>query len=515
MRSACAARAVALSFVLTLLPFHGCRSRSNADEFVHARAPLVALRHVRVIDGTGARAKADQTLVIENGHVRQVGDAADTPAPPGALVLDLPGHTVIPGLVGMHDHLFYAVNKGAAYVATGEAFARLYLACGVTTIRTAGALDLEADLKTKRAIDEGREPGPRVYVTSPYLNGYGAQADPARARRDVETWAEQGATSFKAYTDLKRSELEAVVGAAHNRGLKVTGHLCAVGFREAAALGIDNLEHGLLVDTEFSARRTPDTCPGMAKNAAELVALDADGAPVRQLIKELVNRRVAVTSTLSVFESLAAHRFTLDPRMAAVMTPESYAECVAERARRAGADGRAGSEMWAALLKKEMRFERSFVEAGGLLLAGADPTGWGGVLAGFGDQRNVELLVEAGFTPEEAVRVASANGAEFLGEAQRLGTLTVGKRADVVVLRGDLSADVGAIRNVVLVFKDGVGYDPAKLLASVRVPPAASDTRRPRIIAGLMLAAVSLVLLFLLLLRRRRATLSRRRLTGS
>src|SRR5215207_9765902 len=105
VRSTFAAKAVALSFVLTLLSHPGYLSRSAADEFVHTRAPLVVLTHVRVIDGTGTPAKPDQTLVIEGGRVKQIGAAADTPAPPGALVLDLSGHTVIPGLVGMHEHL--------------------------------------------------------------------------------------------------------------------------------------------------------------------------------------------------------------------------------------------------------------------------------------------------------------------------------------------------------------------------------------------------------------------------
>ena len=298
-------------------------------------------------------------------------------------------------------------------------------------------------------------------------------------------------TSFKAYTGLKRSELAAAVGAAHRHGLKITGHLCAVGFREAAALGIDNLEHGLLVDTEFFPGKELDGCPDFDRNAAELVKLDVGSTPVRQTIQELVEQRVAVTSTLAVFESLATRRFSLDPRMESVLAPGAYADCQRERARRAAADRRDASEMWAAALKREMQFERSFVKAGGVLLAGVDPTGWGEVLAGFGDQRNLELLVEAGFTPEEAVRIASANGAEFLGEADRVGTLTVGKPADVVVVRGDLAADIGNIRNVEIVFKEGVGYDSAKLIASVRGSVGAGETRWT-VIAAWALAVAAL-----------------------
>lgn len=488
----CLAALVALT--LTIQP--ACLSRRAADEFVRVRAPVVALTGVALIDGTGAPARRDQTLVIEHGRIKELGDAATTRVPAGALVLDLQGRTIIPGLVGMHEHLFYAVNGGDGYVNAGAAFARLYLACGVTTIRTGGALDLPGDVKLKEAIDAGGEPGPRVFVTSPYLNGYGERADAERAARDVEAWAGQGATSVKAYAGLKRAELAAAVAAAHRRGLKVTGHLCAVGFREAAATGIDNLEHGLLVNTEFFPRKEPDACPDFNANVAELTRLDVDGAPVRQTIRELVERRVAVTSTLAVFESFAPQRFSLDPRMEAVLTPEAYARCRGELSRRSTAEWRNASEMWAAALKKEMQFERSFVRAGGTLLAGADPTGWGGVLAGFGDQRNLELLVEAGFTPEEAVRIGSANGAEFLGEAGRVGTLAVGKQADVVVVRGDLAADIRNIRNVEIVFKEGVGYDPAKLIASVHGRVGA-DERRWWLNAAWAVAAAALVFLLL------------------
>jgi len=114
-----------------------------------------------------------------------------------------------------------------------------------------------------------------------------------------------------------------------------------------------------------------------------------------------------------------------------------------------------------------MDFEYAFAKAGGLLLAGEDPTGMGGVLAGFGDQREVELLVEAGFTPVEAIHIATSNGAQYLGELNRIGTIAAGKQADLVVIKGDPSKKIEDIENVEMVFKDGVGYDSAKLIQSV------------------------------------------------
>jgi hypothetical protein len=121
-----------------------------------------------------------------------------------------------------------------------------------------------------------------------------------------------------------------------------------------------------------------------------------------------------------------------------------------------------------ALLRKEMDFEVAFVKAGGLLLSGPDPTGNGGVLPGFGDQREIELLVEAGFTPVEAIQVATQNGAQYLSQQDRIGTLAPGKQADLVLIKGDPSKRIDDIENVETVFKAGVGYDSRKLIDSVR-----------------------------------------------
>jgi imidazolonepropionase-like amidohydrolase len=110
----------------------------------------------------------------------------------------------------------------------------------------------------------------------------------------------------------------------------------------------------------------------------------------------------------------------------------------------------------------------AFAKAGGLLLAGPDPTGNGGVLPGFGDQREIELLVEAGFTPSQAIQIGTENGAIYLGQRDRIGTLAPGKQADIVLIKGDPSSNIADIENVETVFKAGVGYDSKKLIDSVR-----------------------------------------------
>jgi imidazolonepropionase-like amidohydrolase len=262
---------------------------------------------------------------------------------------------------------------------------------------------------------------------------------------------------------ITRAELGAAIKAAHARGIKVTGHLCSIGFTEAADLGMDDLEHGIVVDQEFNAAKKPDECPPSANDHPSIEKLEIASEPVQAVIQKLVQRHVAVTSTLVIFETFAPNRPPLQDRVLQALSLPSRIDYLSARTKVAEGKG-SGAE----LLKKEMQFERDFVKAGGLLLSGADPTGYGGVLAGFGDQRQTELLVEAGFTPLEAMHIVTQNGAEFLGEGDRIGTLTAGKRADLVVIKGDPSQTIEDIENVEIVFKDGIGYDSRKLIDSVQ-----------------------------------------------
>lgn len=457
-------------FVTTLSGQRADSFSKAVKDFVVSDAPMIALTHVRVLDGTGSPPLEDQDLVIAEGRVQSLGPAAATSIPPGAQVKNLTGYTVIPGLVGMHDHLFYPGAPGH-YNVLAFSGPRLYLAGGVTTLRTTGSLEPYTDLNVKRLIDSGKMVGPKIHVTGPYLEGAGAftpqmheLTGPEDARRLVEYWADEGVTSFKVYMNITRAELSATLEAAHKRGLKVTGHLCSIGFREAAALGIDDLEHGLLVDAEFDPDKKPDYCPSQQATAAVLAKLEVESAPVEEMIQDLVKHHVAVTSTLPVFETFVPNRPPLDPRALEVMLPETRIDYLTTRARLGAAPATARADGF----KKEMQFERDFVKAGGLLLAGPDPTGYGGVVPGFGDQREVELLVEAGFTPAEAIQIASANGAAFLGELDKIGTIAAGKQADLVVVHGDPSKNISDIEKVEWVFKDGIAYDSQKLIESAR-----------------------------------------------
>jgi imidazolonepropionase-like amidohydrolase len=451
----------------------------DRQQFIRLEAPLIALTHVRVIDGTGAAPLDDQTIVISGGKIQMIGPTAATTYPADARSLDLNGYTVMPGLVGMHNHMFFPMGGSPPmYSDMGSSFPRLYLALGVTTIRTTGSVAPYTDLELKRLIDTGRIIGPKMFVTAPYLEGHGSFTpvmhelkDAEDARHMVSYWADAGATSFKAYMNITRDELRAAVEEAHKRGLKVTGHLCSIGFREAAEIGIDDLEHGLFVDSEFVADKKPDVCPAGGAVSASLRQLDLNSPAVQETIRVLVQKNVAITSTLPVFEAagapltqsgIGAASALLNPRVLNVMSTDARVRYLQSRAR-VSSDGN-----FVALLRKAMDFERAFVKAGGLLLAGLDPTGNGGIVAGFGDHREVELLVEAGFTPLEAIKIATFNGAKFLGEDARIGSIAPGKQADLMVVKGNPAANISDIEKVEIVFKDGVGYDSEKLIQSVQ-----------------------------------------------
>ena len=390
--------------------------------------------------------------------------------------MDLTGKSVIPGLVMMHEHLYYPTGPGV-YGADYVSFSRLYLAGGVTSMRTGGNVGGYADLNLAAAIKAGTQVGPWIDATAPYVNGPSpftqmyALKDSADARRFVAFWADAGATSFKAYMNITRAELAAAVDEAHKRGLKITGHLCSVtyreaadlgiGFREAANLGIDDLEHGFFVATDFAKDKQPDVCPGQTGMTA-LGAVDPKSPVFTSLVQYLVAHHVAVTSTQTVFETITPGRpmppgtDVLDPVLK-TQYDQQYARVQQNT-----------TSPFGKLLPLDQAMELAFFRAGGLLLAGTDPTGGGGVIPGYSDQREAELLVESGLTPLEAIKVCTLNGATYLGRADRIGSIAVGKQADLVVIDGNPATTIADIAHVTLVFRQGVGYDPSKLIESVR-----------------------------------------------
>ena len=181
----------------------------------------------------------------------------------------------------------------------------------------------------------------------------------------------------------------------------------------------------------------------------------------------MIENNVAITSTLVVYEISVPGREPIEERVFEVLAPEIAAEVRAISIERRGADPESGMGIHPDAFKKAMEYEYAFAKAGGLLAAGVDPTGYGAAPPGLGDQRNYELLLEAGFTPSEVVQIMSANGAKVLGIDHEVGTIEAGKIADLVVITGDVE-EVGHIRNTKIVFRHGIGWDSKALYNSVK-----------------------------------------------
>ncbi len=432
--------------------------------FVSVDAPVFALTHVTLVNGTGTPALADQTVVVRGTILTAIGASGSVPIPEGARVLDLSGHTLLPGLIDLHEHTWFGGVRQSTQMESGPL---LYLSMGVTTAMTAGSQFPYHELNQKRAIDAGLMPGPRMHVTGPYLtSGPPRQSanrivqTPEEVRRIVSYWADEGATWFKFLGAGTTDLLAAAIEVAHTRGLRVTGHLCSITFSEAARLGIDALQHGYITNSDYVPGKVPGECP--PENMRIQSDVDVESPEVRRNIADLVAMGAPVVSTLGVYETFTPSRARLDTRAMAMLRPDTRAEVESNHANLAAS----GLIVPERLLQKMMRWERMFVEAGGLLGAGSDP--WGtGFLPGFGNLRNVELLVEAGFTFEQAIRITTLNGARILGEDAERGSITVGKRADLVVVRGDARADPASLYEVVTVFKDGLGFDSARLRSAV------------------------------------------------
>ncbi len=260
--------------------------------------------------------------------------------------------------------------------------------------------------------------------------------------------------------DVTRADAKAAIDAAHKRGIKVTGHLCSISFREAADLGIDDLEHGFWVSSDFDKNKKQDQCSGSAQTTS-IRSLDEKSPEIKELMQYLIKKNVAITSTLPVFEPYTGRE--IFPGNGGDAVTAGVKEVIEKNYN--AAIGKDSSS--SAMFKKEMAWEKQFVEMGGRLMAGVDPTGASRTIPGYADRHVLELLVEASFTFSQAVKICSLNAAEYLGRDKEIGTIAEGKRADLVLINGDPEKEIKTVRNTEIVFKNGVGYDSKKLFDSV------------------------------------------------
>ena len=440
----------------------------KVQRFVKISDSEFVINNVRLIDGTGSLTQEDISVIVKKGRIVSISKTNDIKHRSITKVIDGRGHTLIPGLVMLHEHMFYPSGEGR-YNTNQVSFPPLYLAGGATTIRTGGSVDTYTDLAISREISAGNIAGPDIDVTAPYLEGPGAFlyampiiSTPKEARNHVNFWADLGATSFKAYNWIDRKSLKSAIRAAHQRGLKVTGHLCSITYREAADMGIDNLEHGFYAATDWVLNKKLDECP--RGEDTRILDIDLNGSEFIELVDHLISRDVALTSTLAVLERWAPDRKPPPKGAHESILPQLQERYKENLKRRVESSGEKGTK----LLNRYMAMEKAFYDAGGLLVAGTDPTGAGDVIPGYANQRTVQLLIEMGLSIEEAVKVCTYNGALYLERDGEIGTIEQGKRADMILIKGNPSVDIEAFRQMTIVFKNGIGYDSQKLFESVK-----------------------------------------------
>ena len=457
--------------------FSQIKFSDETKKFIEYNDSITVFKNALLIDGRGNAARPHQTIIISNGKIDWVGNDANAIIPKGANIIDLNGKSMMPGLVMLHEHMYISAHSiSSRYPHLRQAafsFPRLYLAAGATTIRTCGSIEPYSDLRVKKDIDLGLLPGPFMELTAPYIEGKSSgfpqmkeNKTPEEAAAFVNYWASQGFTSFKAYMGVDKPTLKAAIDAAHTNKLKITGHLDIVTYREAAILGMDNLEHGFLASTDFVSGKKENERPAPGMAIKSLANLDIQSDSVKQFIQFLIDKKVGITSSLAVFEGTTTTQPQPNEEAVNAMSPDTRDFYLRRLAATKSAKGPTDMDK---AFPKAAKMEKLFSDMGGLLSVGTDPTGNGGTLAGFGNWRAIELLVEAdGFTPLEAIKIATQNGSIALGFEKTIGTIETGKSADLLIIDGDPSRNISDLRKVIFVFKNGVGYNSKKLFESVK-----------------------------------------------
>lgn len=448
---------------------HGQELSRQVSAYIEIQDSIIALQNVTVIDGTGGVVKYNQDILVVNNKISAIGNTGKMVFPQNTKIIDAKGKTVIPGLIMLHEHLFYAKPFDRNYKATHmtNTFPQMYLAGGVTTMRTAGSIEANADLNVKNLIERGRLLGPSMDVSTPHVErlGFIPQVQSLYGDENIENWLnywfDKGVTSVKVYNNITKADLEEIIKISHARKIKVTGHLCSITYREAAELGIDNLEHSFMASTDFVDNKKEDEC---VYGEPSLIQLDENDTELEALMQFLIDKNVTLTYTPTVFEPFT-DRETIPGGGRVALAPHllEQLQTTYDQLNNSKRDS-----LSLISFKKEMKRVMKFHSMGGKIVVGTDPTGSGKTIAGYSNQRLIELLIETGFTIEEAIKLATRNGAEYLGIEKETGTIEVGKEADLVLMNGDLSKDVSNIRKMELVFKDGIGFDSQKIFDSVK-----------------------------------------------
>ena len=403
--------------LLPLFETYGQQFSDQVTKFIEINESVIALKNVTLIDGTGELIKINQDIVITGDRITAIGNSGKIKIPPTAKVIEGNGKTVVPGFVMLHEHLFYTkLFEGTVKaIHMTYTFPKMYLAGGVTTMRTAGSIEANTDLNIKNLINQGKMVGPNIDVSTPHIErqGFIPQVQSLYGNESIENWinywADKGVTSVKAYTNITKDDLERIIKAAHARNMKVTGHLCSITYREAADLGIDNLEHGFAASSDFIPNKKENECDN-GKITQSLLNLDDNNPELKKLMEHLIKKNVTITYTPTVSEPFNG-REVIPGGGDVAMAPFLLEQIKGIYKQYANSKNDSISYKG---FKNDMRRIKQFHAMGGKVVVGTDPTGVGRTIAGYSNQRLIELLIEGGFTIEEVIKISTLNGANYL-----------------------------------------------------------------------------------------------------
>jgi Amidohydrolase family len=428
----------------------------------HELAQPVLIKNARVFDSEHAVLGAEQDVYVNHGRIGAVYPAGSPSQAPGT-VIDAKGRTLLPGFIDMHAH-----------VSPGDYL--LNLASGVTTVRDMGN-DNATLAQAIGRLDRHESIGPHVVPAgfiegkSPFNANGGILVDSLdAAKRAVDFYAQRGYPQIKIYNSFKPEWVKETAAYAHQRGLRVSGHIPAfMKAEDAVKDGYDEIQHINQVLLNFYVKPDTDTrslqrFTLIAENAN---SLDLDAQPFQDLVKLFVAHKTVLDPTLTAFEA----QFTqmpgeLNPSLAAaadhlpITLRRSLYKSESEITKQMAPRWRAS---YAKMLAAVARFHRAGIQ----IVSGTDD------VAGFAFQRELELYVKAGIPANEVLRIATWNGATYARVLADRGSIERGKRADLILIDGDPTRDISAVRNVALVLQDGDAYYPAELYGELGVKPFA------------------------------------------
>ena len=429
-----------------------------------SHASDLLLRGGWLFDSIGDERRPNRGLLVRAGKILSLASEDEDEAG-GVRVLELSSeHTILPGFFDLHAH--YAVDLfGRGRVDETEVYPLIHLANGVTSTFPAGEVNPIRMRELRLAIGRGEVLGPRLFNSGPYFGRWregwrDEEMNKERIAAEVDHWAALGVSGFKA-KGIRADHLEALIDRAHFHGLRVTGHLDS-GFRDtvnpsdAILMGIDRVEH-FLGGAAFSPKRPV---------YSSYLDFDPESEAFATIAALFIEHNVYFDATLSAYGYFGRQ----DPEVYTPWQDEAAFFTAFVRARTAEAEARKPMDLFEKIYWHKRAELKAFVEAGGahLVTTGTDHPSWGQYLAGFGLHREMHCFVLSGLSTSQALKCATINGARALGVGEELGTIEVGKLADLVIVEGDPLADVRATRAVRWVVRAGSLLDAAELLEAAR-----------------------------------------------